>query len=57
MSAMLFGVIDILFAVRLASLLLKPWCTMIKRGDTTQPAVVPSEPSEPRLTSNSMALF
>ena len=30
----------------LTSLLLKPWSTMIERGDTALPAVVPSEPSE-----------
>ena len=34
------------FLARLASLLLKPWCTMIEQGDTTRPAVDPSEPSE-----------
>ena len=28
------------------SLLLKPWCTMIERGDNTHPAVVPSEKSD-----------
>ena len=26
--------------------LMKPLCTMIEQGDTTWPAVVPSEPSE-----------
>ena len=31
---------------RLASLLVKPWCIMMEQGDTTQPAVVSSEPSE-----------
>ena len=40
----MFGVIDIL--ARLASLLLRPWCTMIEQGDTTWPAVDSSEPSE-----------
>ena len=34
------------FLARLASLLLKPWCTMIEQGDTTRPAVDSSEPSE-----------
>ena len=34
------------FLARLASLLLKPWCTMIEQGDTTHPAVDFSEPSE-----------
>ena len=42
----LFGVIDIFFLALLTSILLKPWCTMIERGDTTRPAVVPSELSE-----------
>ena len=28
------------FLAHLASLLLKPWCTTIEQGDTTQPAVV-----------------
>ena len=41
---MLFGVIDI-FA-RLASLFLKPWCTMIEQGATTRTAMDSSEPSE-----------
>ena len=31
---------------RLASLLLKQWCTMIEQSDTTRPAVDSSEPSE-----------
>ena len=35
-----------LFLVRLASLLQKPWCTMIEQGDTTRPAVVSIETSE-----------
>ena len=34
------------FLARLASLLLKPWCTTIEQGDTTRPAVDFSEPSE-----------
>ena len=34
------------FLARLASLLLKPWCTMIEQGDITRPAVDSSEPSE-----------
>ena len=34
------------FLARLASLLLKPLCTMIEHGDTTRPAVDSSEPSE-----------
>ena len=34
------------FLARLASLLLKPWCIMIEQGDTTRPAVDPSEQSE-----------
>ena len=34
------------FLARLASLLLKPWCTMIEQGDTTRPVVVFTEPSE-----------
>ena len=42
---MLFGVIDI-FAFLHASLLLKPWCTMIVQGDTTRRAVDSSEPPE-----------
>ena len=44
-SVMLFWVIDC-FLARLASLLLRPCCTMIERGDTTWPAVVPTELSE-----------
>ena len=44
---MLFGVIDIFaFSARLASLLLKSWCNMIEQGDTIQPAVDSSVPSE-----------
>ena len=43
---MLFGEVIFCFLANLASLLLKPWSTMIERGDTTQPVVVPSEPSE-----------
>ena len=34
------------FLARLASVFLKPWCTMIEKGDTTRPAVVSTEPSE-----------
>ena len=34
------------FLARLASLLRRPWCTMIEQGDTARPAVDSSEPSE-----------
>ena len=34
------------FPARLASLLLKPLCIMVEQGDTTRPAVDPSEQSE-----------
>ena len=40
---MLFGVNNFLHA---SSLLLKPWRTMVERGDATRSAAVPSEPSE-----------
>ena len=43
-NVMLLGIIDF-FLARLASLLLKPWYTMIERGDTTRPTAVSSEPS------------
>ena len=38
--------IKFFFLARLVSILQKPWCTMIERGDTTWPAVASSEPSE-----------
>ena len=34
------------FLARLAYLHLRPWCIMIEQGDTTQPTVDSSEPSE-----------
>ena len=34
------------FLACLASLPLKPWCTVIEQGDTTRPAVVSFEPPE-----------
>ena len=34
------------FLARASSLLLRPWCIMIERGDTTRYAVSSSEPSE-----------
>ena len=34
------------FLARLASLLQKPWCTMIEQGDSTCPAMVSTEPSK-----------
>ena len=44
---MLFGVIDIFaFSARLASLLLRSWCTMIEQGDTMRPALDSYVPSE-----------
>ena len=43
---MLFGVIDVLFSCAPHLYFLKLWRTVIERGGATQPAEVPSEPSE-----------